>query len=626
MTHPSIHIILEPSGHEIICRSGALLVEAAARAGLVVNTPCGGAGTCGKCKVRFIEGAPTPGPTEQERLGAAACADGWRLACQTRLEEDARIETPPGSLFCGQHQIQTVSDQDHARRDRDTDICKCFIEMTPPVLGDDIPDLIRMERALREVLPEWGSAATLTAPPTVLRTLGVALRETKFKGTVALRGTTLIDYEAGAAAASAYAIAFDIGTTTLVGALLDMTTGEERAVAAAMNPQTAYGDDVLSRISVAGRDDNGLRELHRCVVHAARDMTAALCARAGVSPRHVYNVAVAGNTTMQHLFCGFSPASLGVAPFVPLFGRGMAIPAHGLDLGIHPRAQLYIFPVIGGFVGGDTVAGLLATQMLELDGPTLMVDVGTNGEIVLAHEGQLLAASTAAGPAFEGARISCGMRAADGAVEKVTINHDIELGVIGDVPPAGICGSGLIDLCGELLKVGAITPDGRLLAAEETNGNLSGAVRARLRQDAQGEPECVLHESNTVRVALTQRDVRELQLGAGAIRAGIHILLKQAGLRPGDLKQVLIAGGFGSFIRRDNAQRIGLIPHELPHERIRFTGNVAFNGAKWAALSQNARNRAEELARMTTHVDLSQDEDFALEFAMAMRFPEISVK
>ncbi len=626
MTHPSIHIILEPGDREIACRPGALLVEAAARAGLVVNTPCGGAGKCGKCKVRFLEGAPAPNATEQERLGAAACADGWRLACQTRLERDARIETPPEALLCGQHQIQTVSDQDHARRDHDTDIAKRFIELPRPVLGDDAPDLIRMERVLGELFQEWGNGNVLAAPPTVLRTLGAALRDTRFKGTVTLRGNTLIDYEADDTAASAYAMAFDLGTTTLVGALLDMTTGQERAVTAAMNPQTAHGDDVLSRIAVADRDNDALRELQRCIVHAVRDMAETLCARAGVSSRHVYNVAIAGNTTMQHLFCGFSPTSLGVAPFVPLFGRGMAIPAHGLDLGLHPRAQLYIFPVIGGFVGGDTVAGLLATQLRELDGPTLMVDVGTNGEIVLAHEGKLIAASTAAGPAFEGARISCGMRAADGAIEKVTINHDVELGVIGDAPPVGICGSGLIDLCGEMLNVGAITPDGRILTSEETNGNLSDAVRARLRQDARGEPECILHESNTSRIALTQRDVRELQLGAGAIRAGIHILLKQAGLRPNDLKQVLIAGGFGSFIRRNNAQRIGLIPHELPHERIRFTGNVAFNGAKWAALSQNARQRAEKLARITTHVDLSQDENFALEFAMAMRFPEINVE
>lgn len=622
MSVPSIRITFHPGSHTVTCLSGALLIEAAARAGLIIDTPCGGAGTCGKCKVRFETEAPSPTATEVVRLTAAERDAGWRLACQTRLLQDACIMAPPESLFSGQHQIQTTSDQDHIRRSADADIFRQYIETAPPALSDDTSDLLRLESALNHRL-EGANMTGLTASLEVLRDLGPALRKAGFRGTATLRDNELIDFEPGDTAANAYALAFDIGTTTLVGALLQVSSGEDLAVASAMNPQTAYGDDVLSRIARTSQDDVALHEMQHCIVKAVRDMATALCAQAGVSTGHVFTVCVAGNTTMQQLFCGLSPASLGVVPFVPLFGRGLTVPAAALNLGVHPRAQTHVFPVIGGFVGGDTVAGLLATGMRELAGPALMVDIGTNGEIVLAHEGRLWAASAAAGPAFEGARISCGMRATKGAIEKVIINNDIEFGVIGGATPAGLCGSGLIDLCGELLKAGALGRDGRLKTGDETDGTLPEPVRARLRAGVNGEPECVLYESGSSRVSLTQRDVRELQLGAGAIRVGVRLLLKQTGLLPKDLKQVLIAGGFGSFIRRDNAQRIGLIPHELSHERIRFAGNITFSGAKWAALSRQARKQAEILARQTHHVDLSRDEDFALEFAMAMQFPEV---
>ena len=290
---------------------------------------------------------------------------------------------------------------------------------------------------------------------------------------------------------------------------------------------------------------------------------------------------------------------------------------------LHPEASVYVFPVIGGFVGGDTVAGLLACDMRELEGPVVMVDIGTNGEIVLLHNGKLCAASTAAGPAFEGARISCGMRAASGAIERVKAEDDLLFSVIGGVEPVGLCGSGLIDLCGELLKIGVLRQDGRLLVGEELPDSVPEKIRQRMRLNENGEPECLLHEAHGKQVILTQRDVRELQLGAGAIRAGIQILLKQAGIAATDLKQVLIAGGFGSFIRRDNAQRIGLIPPEVHHENVRFTGNIAFSGAKWVAVSQQAQEQAEILAMAVTHVELNQDPDFAMEFAMAMQFPDM---
>jgi uncharacterized 2Fe-2S/4Fe-4S cluster protein (DUF4445 family) len=381
----------------------------------------------------------------------------------------------------------------------------------------------------------------------------------------------------------------------------------------------------LSRIQHAVSDPGGLEELRHALVEEAARMVEALCHEAWVSSQHIYQAAFAGNTTMQHLLCGIDPSPLGEIPFIPAYARGLILTAKDLEIPIHPRGTAYVFPVIGGFVGGDTVAGMLATQMEARAGPTLLVDIGTNGEIVLAHEGQLLAASTAAGPAFEGARISCGMRATRGAIEKVVLDSDVHLGIIGNGAAAGICGSGLIDLAAELLRHGILSPEGYLRSAEELPAGLSPSLARRVRSNQNGRRLFVLAEPTDDlphgTIALTQRDIRELQLGCGAIRAGTSLLLRQAGLRISDLGTVLLAGGFGSFIRRDQAQRIGLIPPDIDPQRIHYAGNASLAGARWALLSLDARAHGEDLARRTRHVELSMDPEFQTEFAEAMIFP-----
>lgn len=620
MQDGKVRIRFRPGGRTVHVRPGDGLLEAAARAGLIVNTPCGGVTKCGKCRVRFSENPPPPSESDIRFIGSEEIASGWRLGCRVRFTADAEVWIPADSLLGVEHQIQSASTTEN-RYKAESNIRKVFLKLPQPTLEDNLADLMRVERALRERAALREDDDGLDAPPSVLRTLGQRLREANFSGTATLRGNMLLQFEKGDTVGDSYTVAFDIGTTTLVGSLMRLDTGEELAVAPEVNPQAAFGDDVLSRIAFASRDDASLAEIRGCLLDRLRAMVRGMCAAAGVSPGHVHGAVFAGNTTMEHLLAGFNPAPLGMMPFVPSFGRGLTLSAGEFDLGIHPQARVYLFPVIGGFVGGDTVAGMLAADLCGFDGPVLMLDIGTNGEIVLVHGGRVWAASTAAGPAFEGARISCGMRAAAGAIEKVVIGDDLELGVIGNTAPRGLCGSGLIDLCGQLLKVGALAPDGRILTGEELPGRMPEALRRRLRRNEAGTPECVIHESGQRTVVLTQQDVRELQLGAGAIRAGISILLRQVGLSPEDLRQILIAGGFGSFIRRDNAQRIGLIPHQVAHEKIRFVGNTAFSGAKRAAVSARARREAERLARLATHVELSQDPDFAMEFAMAMRFP-----
>ncbi|MBI5722812.1 MAG: DUF4445 domain-containing protein [Planctomycetes bacterium] len=610
MAIEQIKVTFQPSGRTVYVLSGTTMLEAAAEAGMNIDTPCGGQGTCGKCRVRIVQGACKPCAGESAIFSRDQLADGWRLACQTKLCAAAVVEIPGSSLFADKHQILVNE------ADRDVQVVpavrKIYVELPQPSLHDDLGDLERIARKVGSVQADFS----------LLRRLGALLRAGGFCGTAVVCDHQLVDFEPGDTAAKCYGAAFDIGTTTLVGSLMDLSGGEELAIVSGMNPQVSFGDDVVSRIRHAGQGPEELAELRDCILQAVGEMIERLCKTAGVSKQHVYQVAFAGNTTMQHLLCGLDVRSLGQSPFVPVCSEAMAVRSVELGLSIHPRAGAYVFPSIGGFVGGDTVAGVLATRLAEQDGPSLLVDIGTNGEVVLAHNGEMLAASTAAGPAFEGARISCGMRATAGAIEKIVFDGEVRLGVIGQAAPIGLCGSGLVDVAAELLRAGIVTSDGRMLAGDELPAGLPDWLARRCQAGQDGQPSFLLASAASCRVAITQRDIRELQLAAGAIRAGINMLLKQADLTAHDLRRVFIAGGFGSFIRRSNAQRIGLIPPKIDHQLIHFVGNTSLAGSRWALLSTAARGLAQELARHAKHVELSCLGDFQMEFAESMIFPE----
>lgn len=615
MPTSQVKVTFQPAGRSVYVLPNAKVLEAAGRAGMAINTPCGAAGTCGKCRVQIVQGACAAGAAEREWFSNDELAAGWRLACQATICSEAVIHVPDSSRFGGQHQILEDAAVT-AAAELAPSVTKRYVELAAPTLEEDAPDLLRLERAIGPYEVELE----------LLRRLPGRLREQEFRGTAVLADHRLIDVEAGDTTGQCYAVAFDVGTTTMVASLLDLTTGEERAIVSRMNPQVSYGDDVLSRIHHAGKSTDCLADLRHVVVAELSRMIDDLCHEAQVQRHQIYEVAFAGNTTMQHLLCGLDPSPLGVLPFISAYARGLTLDARDLDLHVHPRARAYVFPVIGGFLGGDTVAGILTTHLMRSSEPTVMVDVGTNGEIVLARDGQLWASSTAAGPAFEGARISCGMRATHGAIEKVVLDDDAQIGVIGNVAAVGLCGSGLIDLVAELLRIGIVTTGGRLLPVDQLPDSLPEGLRCRVQPDREGQLQFVIAEGTPghvdTPVALKQRDIRELQLASGAIRAGIKILLKQAGLEPHELGHVLIAGGFGSFIRRSNAQQIGLFPEGLNRQQINYVGNVSLSGARWALLSTRAREHAEELARQTRHVELSTDPNFQMEFAEAMLFPE----
>ena len=594
MTRDEIKVTFQPSGRGVYVLPGTPLMEAAGRAGIILQQPCGGQGTCGKCKVQ-IESADKPS-----------------LACQTRVEGAIVVDVPAESMFETRQQI--LVDHRGEAEEVSSVVRKVPFELAPPSREDVRSDMARLYDALGD---------DISVPADFVRTVPGFLRSNGWRGTAVLVEDRLIALEDGDTTANTYGVAFDLGTTTVVGTLFDLATGGEKSIASRMNAQISHGDDVISRIHAVRENPGSLTRLQEAILGTVNDILDSLVSQSGISSAFIYEIVFAGNSTMQQILAGLDPSALGEVPFVQVFDKALTLSANRLGLRANAGAEVYLFPQVGGFVGGDTIAGMVAARMDRRDEPALLVDIGTNGEIVLAKGDQLLAASTAAGPAFEGARITQGMRATSGAIEKVLINDDVQLNVIGNTKPVGLCGTALIDTVAGLLTAGIIDETGRILPADEVPPRTSGALKSRLV--ATGNDVNFLlasaEESGTEEpIYLWQRDVRELQLASGALRAGINILLRRAGLEAKDLGAVLLAGAFGNFIRRNHARRIGLLP-PLPTEHIRFIGNAASLGAKLALLSENERCYATELRHKVEHVDLSRDPEFQMEFGMAMMFP-----
>jgi uncharacterized 2Fe-2S/4Fe-4S cluster protein (DUF4445 family) len=613
MKTEEIRVVFEPSGRTVYVLPGTKILEAAGRAGLIIQSPCGGQGTCGKCRVRVVSGRCEGAAQAPACVSAELWRDGHRLACQTTVDGAAVIDIPPESMF--EHQQQILVHDSAVRGDINPVVHKTAFALPPPTIEDDRSDLARFRAAVPDV----------EVPYEFLHMLPGFLRAHEWKGTAVTYGRRLIAVEAGDTSKRIFGVAFDIGTTTVVGTLFDLCSGKELGVSSRMNPQIGFGDDVISRIHQVRKSPETLAQLQQAIIEAVDAIIASLAGAASVPVHEVYDIVIAGNSTMQQLLCGLDPSALGEVPFVNAFDAAQVVSAARLGIRANPAAQVYIFPQIGSFVGGDTVAGMVASRLDKWGTPVLLVDIGTNGEIVLAWNGSLLATSTAAGPAFEGARIRQGMRAAVGAIEKVIVRDgELVISVIGNSKPIGLCGTALIDAAAEMLRFGIIDETGRILEAAECPPTLPADLRSRLLTDEKGETRFVLAgpEETTSReaICLWQRDVRELQLASGAMRAGIQILMRKAGIAAPELGSVLLAGAFGNFIRRNNARRIGLLP-DVHCDHIRFIGNAASLGAKLVLLSRTERAYAEALREKCTHVDLSLDAGFQDEFGMAMMFP-----
>ena len=426
-------------------------------------------------------------------------------------------------------------------------------------------------------------------------------------------------YRPGDSAVTVLGVAIDIGTTTVVAKLIDMTNGQCLATQATLNPQARYGDDVVSRISYAQSDER-LAELHAAILDCVNQLITRLCRDASLDAEHIYEMCVVGNTTMNHLFLKLPVAQLGQAPYQAYSLDAHDVPADESGLKINPTGNIHTVENIAGFVGSDTTAVALAVDIDSAEDVTLVVDIGTNGEVVLGTKEKLYAASCAAGPAFEGARIACGSRAVDGAIEAVVVNQsDIDVDVIGNSPPRSICGSGLIDAMAVLLDLGIVDSTGRFAPPITLRDKLSPAIAARLREQS-AEPAFILAETaDGGTVFLTQRDIREVQLAKGAIRTGIKMLQKKLGLEDADIQRILLAGAFGNYIRPQSALRIGLLP-AVPRERIHFVGNAAASGALMILISRACRQQARDLARKIEYVEIAHQPDFQTVFVDSMLF------
>src|SRR5919201_1747387 len=560
--------------------AGTTLFDAASWNGVAIDSTCGGHGTCKKCKVRVAEGSVPVSSVDPRAFSPDELRAGWRLACRAAAEEDVVVEVPPlqtrpkaALAGVGRHVILRPAVQ------------KRYLELAEPSLHDQTPDVDRVLAAMDDV--------ELRVPLDVARTIGRTLRDSDYKVTAVFVDDLLVDVEPGDTTARRFAIAFDLRTTTVVANLLDPETGQPGGVRSTLNRQQPFGADVISRISATMLDDGALDVLRDRAHETLDELVQEVCEEAEVVREEIYEIVVTGNVTMMQLALGIDPEPLSMAPFIIAAQQLPAATAADFGVRVHPRAPAVVFPALGAYVGGDIVAGLLATGVTLDRRLRLFVDVGTNSEIVLGSRDRVLATAAPAGPAFEAAQIRCGMRAAEGAIEGVVIEGDkVSLQVIGDVTPAGICGSGLVDAVAELVAAGVIDRSGRFVP--------DPPVLVDRFDTIEGERVFYLAQN----VFLSQRDVRELQFAKASIATGWNILLGQLGVEPGEIQQVLLGGSFGAYLSPVSAIRIGLVPR-LALPRIVSAGNVAGEGAKIVALSHRERAEALSIVREVEYVELS---------------------
>jgi len=576
--------------------AGTTLFDAASWNAVAIDSTCGGHGTCKKCKVRVASGSVPISAVDPRAFGPDELRAGWRLACRAEAHDDVVVEVPPlqtrpkaALVGVGRHVILRPAVQ------------KRYLELTGPTLEDQTSDLERVLEAMDDL--------ELRVPLELVRGLGRTLRESDWQVTAVLVDDVLIDIEAADTTARRFALAFDLGTTTVVANLLDLETGQPAAVRSMLNKQQPFGADVISRISAVMMDPDALGILRERAHETLSELTAEVLAEGGVEPAEVYEIVVAGNVTMIQLALGIDPEPLSMAPFTIAARTLPQAAAADFGVVVHPRAPAVLFPALGAYVGPDIVAGVLATGLTLDRRVRLFIDVGTNSEIVLGSSAQALSCAAPAGPAFEAAQIRCGMRAADGAIEGVKIRDgEVELTVIGDVEPAGICGSGLVDAVAELVGAGLLDHSGKFV---KTDGPLAG------RMGKLGEENIfILHGE----IFLSQRDVRELQFAKASIATGWALLCRDLGIEPEEIAQVLLAGSFGSYLSPASAVKIGLVPR-LPLTRIVSAGNVAGEGAKIAALSVQERHAASAVLDEVEYVELSGRADFNDLFIDQLAFP-----
>jgi len=596
----------EPLGRQATFDRPLTILQAAQNAGVEMLALCGGQGTCARCRVK-VRGDGMPPVCERERgvFNADELAEGYRLACRTTICSDVVVVVPEVSR--PRRQRLQVAGQEHP-----VTCCppvrKVCLQLPEPTLEDTRDDLRRLVEAGREDHGIKLAARDVTA----LAQLGPAARRGNWLITAALRGRDLIGVEPGDRSGNVHGVAVDLGSTKIAVYLVDLLTGVTSGSSGVPNPQIAYGEDIVSRITYALDSELGAQRLQGVVVDALNGAVAMLCDSAGIVPEDVLEFTVVGNTAMHHLFLGLPTAQLSRAPFVPVAASPLEVTARSLGLRGASGAIVYCPPCVAGFVGSDHVAMVLASRMAGLPGTVLGIDIGTNTEISLKHNARLQAVSCASGPAFEGAALCWGVKAAPGAIERVWIDpdsHAVHAVTIDGQEPVGICGSGILDCVAGMLQAGMLDRNGHVL------GN-SPAIRL----GADGLRELVVARSaNGAAITVSQRDVERIQLAKGAIRSGIDVLLDAAGIAWQDIDATILAGAFGTFIDPLSAIRIGMLPPVDP-DCIVQVGNAAGVGAKEVLISMERRHAYEELAETIEYLELTVYPRYSRVFARSLRF------
>lgn len=604
----TFQVQFQPFGKRVPVFAGATVLDAARQAGIDLTSACGGEGNCGQCQVVILEGTVNPLTADDEfLLSENDRRKGYRLACCTRILSDLKVHLPKDSLITGQR-LQVESNLRKIPADA---LVRAYdVQLSPPNLQDTRSDLTRLEEGLETQHGLDG----ISASSAVIRDLTPGLRAAGWQATVFMRDREIVAVLPPGR--RPLGLAVDLGTTKIAAFLVDLESGEDLASGGAPNPQISYGEDVISRLNYAVRNPEGGQLLAEKVQQAVDELLGDLVRQAGVERAQVAEVCIAGNTAMTHLLLRFPVRQLATAPYVAAASTALDVPARELGLGAAPGASVHIPPTIGGFVGADHVAMVLASDLDQSEKVTLGLDIGTNTEISLRLPGRptLTAVSCASGPAFEGAHIRDGMRAASGAIEKVRIgDRGLELTTIDDQPAVGLCGSGILDAIAELYRTGYLNLHGRF--RRDHNGVRSGD------QGAEFVLVPAAGSGGGRDIVITQKDVNEIMLAKGAIHAGLKILLEDTGTPIEAVQEVIVAGAFGSFLNIQNAIALGLFPR-LPNAQYRQVGNAAALGAKWILISRLARQRAQEIARNTRYLELTTFPKFSRQFALAMLFPD----
>ena len=591
-----VSIVFQPAGKKIETEGGSLL-ELAREAGIELRSDCGGKGTCGKCRVLLVRArcgiSGLTGP-ERKILSQKELEEGYRLACQLKVDSGSLTVFVPEESRMEVRKIDE-SCEGYVRERKvllSPAIRKIHLKLSPPSLSDPLPDFERVRSLIGDV----------QIPLNLLRNLPKLLRDSDWNVTAVVWNEMLIGLEKGNTASSMFGIAVDIGSSKIIVHLIDLVSGETVARGSAENPQVAYGEDIVSRITYASKSNENFRKLQKLLIDTVNDIVDRLCRDAGIESGQIYEAVVVGNSAMHHFFFGIYPRYISVSPFTPAVRKSMSYPAREVGLNINQEGYAVSLPLIAGFIGSDAVSNLISTGLHEMEETCMILDIGTNTEILLGSRDRILACSAPSGPAFEGAHIRHGMKAVSGAIEKVRIRGDeVIYRTIDGVKPKGICGSGMIDLVAELYREGIISSRGKFVKDVERV-----VWREKLPEFVVAFPE----ETETGRaISVTERDINEFLMAKGAIKAGWKILSDRFGIEPEEISRIFVAGSFGRHISVENAKLIGLLP-DIAADRITFAGDSAVVGAKIALKSVHERVEIERVVENIEYVELSAERDF----------------